>query len=433
MMTGGLARRPPLGWNSFDCYGAAVVEAEVRANAEWMARNLKAHGWEYVVVDFCWSHPLPGSQADPHQDEYLVPRLAIDGYGRLVPARERFPSAVDGAGFAPLAGFVHSLGLKFGIHIMRGIPRQAVAANLPVLGCEARAAGIADRTSDCTWLNHMWGVNMGKPGAQAYYDSLFALYASWGVDFVKVDDMLAGSREIYHEAEIEAVPKAAAKCGRPMVLSFSPGAAPLRQAGHLKRSMHMWRISGDFWDDWKALRTQFDLARDWARFTGPGAWADADMLPLGRLSKRGPMGAERWTNFTPDEQVTLMTLWLIFRSPLMMGGNMPENDVFTTSLLTNDEALAVGQEGSKPVELFRRGEGIAWVSGAPRKGRYLALFNTGEGAVEVEVEFSELGLKGPCRVRDLWKRGDLGSFGESFEALLPAHGSGLYLVQRAGK
>ena len=420
---------PPMGWNSYDCFGAAVREDEVRANADYMARHLKSHGWEYVVVDFCWSHPTPGSDPNPSQDEDFNPPFAMDAYSRLVPAPERFPSAGGGKGFKPLAAYIHSLGLKFGIHIMRGIPRQAVARKTPVLGSKVTAADIADAGSDCTWLNHMYGVDMAKPGAQEYYDSLFRLYAEWGVDYVKSDDMLAGSHEIYHGPEVEAVRKAMEKCGRPMVLSFSPGAAPLAQAEHLMKYAHMWRISGDFWDDWAGLRPQFDLCRDWAPHSGPGGWPDADMLPLGRLSKRGPTGPERWAKFTPAEQVTMMTLWFICRSPLMMGGNMPENDEFTLSLLTNDEALAVNRDSANNRELFRRGTGIGWIADAPGSAdKYIALFNLSESPAKVEAAFKETGLGEKCRVRDLWKRADLGEFNREFSREIPTHGAGLYRV-----
>jgi len=426
-----LALTPPMGWNSFDCFGAAVVEDEVKANADYMASYLVAHGWEYIVVDFCWSHPSPGSLPNPNQGEELIPRLVMDGNGRLLPAPERFPSAGGAKGFKPLADYVHAKGLKFGIHIMRGIPRQAVADNVRILGTSASAAEIADKDDACQWLDHMYGVDMSKEGAQEYYDSLFRLYAEWGVDYVKADDFLAGGAGKYHAPEIEAVRKAADKCGRPMVLSFSPGAAPLSQAGHLRQNANLWRISGDFWDDWSAIREQFDLCRDWAPHSGPGHWADADMIPFGRLSKRGPYGPERFSNFTADEEVTLMTLWCISRSPLMFGGNMPENDGFVLSLLTNDEVLAVNRNSSRNREYFRRGDLICWTADAPEsKGMYVALFNTGDNLQAATIVLEELGLGGKCLVRDLGGRKDLGKFDADFTVKIPSHGAGLYRVSR---
>ncbi len=159
---------PPMGWNSWDCYGAAVTEEQVRANARYMAEHLKEYGWEYVVVDIQWYE----STADGSRMHAFMP-LCMDEYGRLVPAENRFPSARDGKGFGPLAEYVHSLGLKFGIHIMRGIPRQAVHANTPVQGSTLGARYAAKYASICPWCTDNYGVDPLSPNGQAYYDSLF--------------------------------------------------------------------------------------------------------------------------------------------------------------------------------------------------------------------------------------------------------------------
>jgi len=173
----GVAPTPPMGWNSWDSYGTTVTEAEVRANADYMAQRLKQHGWQYVVIDIQWSEP--NAQAHGYRPGA---QLAMDEYGRLVPAVNRFPSSAGGRGFRPLADYIHGLGLRFGIHIMRGIPRQAVKANLPVFGSQARAGAIADTASICPWNTDMYGVDLSRPGAQDYYDSILKLYADWGVD-----------------------------------------------------------------------------------------------------------------------------------------------------------------------------------------------------------------------------------------------------------
>ena len=180
----------------------------------------------------------------------------MDDYGRLVPAPNRFPSAAHGQGFKPLADYVHSKGLKFGIHIMRGIPRAAVKKNLPILGTSAHAKDVADTGNACNWSTAMYGVDVSKPAGQAYYDSIVALYAKWGVDYIKADDMSWAdkpARENYHGPEIAALHRAIVKSGRPIVLSLSPGPAPVAQAAHLEENANLWRISGDFWDDWKSL------------------------------------------------------------------------------------------------------------------------------------------------------------------------------------
>ena len=278
-----LAPTPPMGWNSFDAYCGDVNEQEVKANAAYMAKHLAKYGWDYVVVDYYWYFPHPTTE-DFQQQQTLD--VAMDGFGRLLPAENRFPSAAGGKGFKPLADYVHKLGLKFGIHIMRGIPRAAVKKNLPILGAEAHAQDVADLQNICTWSTAMYGVNVGKPAGQAYYDSIAKLYAQWGVDYIKADDMSWAdppAAENYHAAEIAALHRAIVKSERPMVLSLSPGPTPVPEAAHLRRNAELWRISNDFWDNWKLVKEQFDLCRAWAPYIGPDRWPDADMLPLGRI------------------------------------------------------------------------------------------------------------------------------------------------------
>ncbi len=358
------ATTPPMGWNSWDCFGTTVTEDQTKAQADFMAAKLKAHGWSYIVVDIQWYEPNAGG----HVYREGAP-LAMDEFGRLQPAPNRFPSSADGSGFKKLAAYVHAKGLKFGVHLMRGIPRQAVEQNTPIFGTHYRAQDIADRANICPWNPDMYGVDTTKPGAQEYYDSVFALFAEWGVDYVKVDDI---SRPyLKHQDEIEAIRRAIDKTGRPIVLSLSPGETILEAAPHVTRHANAWRISDDFWDRWLALREQFTRLANWNPHRIPGAWPDADMLPLGTLV----MG-ERTTRFTPDEQRTLMTLWSIARSPLMHGGDMTKTDDFTLSLLTNDEVLAVNQHSTNNRPLFERDELIAWTADVPNSSdKYLAVFN----------------------------------------------------------
>ncbi len=358
------APRPPMGWNSWDCFATTVTEAQTKAQTDYMAANLKQHGWEYIVVDIQWYEPNANSFNYRRNAE-----LAMDGFGRLLPATNRFPSAANGVGFRALGEYIHGQGLKFGIHLMRGIPRQAVRQNTLVKGTNFRAREIANTNSICEWNPDMFGVDMSKPGAQAYYDSVFELIASWGVDYVKVDDL---SRP-YHdnEKEVEAIRRAIDRTGRPMLLSLSPGETALTAAGHVMQHANLWRISDDFWDNWPALHEQFARLRNWNPSRGPGHWPDADMLPLGVLDL-----GRRTTHFTPDEQYTLMTLWSIVRSALMHGGDMTKMDDFTLSLLTNDEVLAVNQNSSGNRELYHRGDLVAWVADVPdSKDKYLAVFN----------------------------------------------------------
>ncbi|MGM0880139.1 MAG: glycoside hydrolase family 27 protein [Bacillota bacterium] len=410
---------PPMGWNSWDCYGASVREDEVRGNAEYMAEHLKAFGWDYVVVDIQWYEP----GANSSQYRPFVP-LEMDEYSRLLPAVGRFPSAADGQGFKPLADYVHSLGLKFGIHIMRGIPRQAVHADTPILGTSATARSIAHPNSICPWNTDMYGVDAKKDGAQQYYNSLFDLYASWGVDFVKVDDIAASRLYGIHLDEIQLIRNAIEQCGRPMVLSLSPGPAPLEHAEALADHANMWRMTDDYWDLWHLLHDMFERCEKWAPHVAAGAWPDCDMLPLGHLGIRSVDGgaSDRWTRFTRDEQVTMMSLWAIFRSPLMFGGEMRDNDEWTLSLLTNVEVLELHRNGRGARQLYREADRIVWTAQGEDGSVYAALFNAGEQNDTVSVSLSQLGLTGAQRVRDLWKREDLGVLDElSFS--LPPHSS----------
>jgi hypothetical protein len=361
----GWATTPPMGWNSWDCFATTLTEAQARAQADVMVDKLAAHGWQYVVVDVQWYEP--GATGYGY---HAGARLTLDGNGRLLPAPNKFPGAHGGAGFRPLADYVHAKGLKLGIHLMRGIPRQAVSENLPIAGTPYHAADIADRLDVCEWNSDMYGVDMSRPGAQAYYDSVFALIASWGVDFVKMDDIARPT--IRNEPEIEAVRAAIDRCGRAMVLSLSPGETDISAAAHVAAHANMWRISDDFWDHWSLLRDQFERLNQWSRWRAPGAWPDADMIPMGTID----MGRKTW--FSHDEQVTLMTLWCVARSPLMVGADLTRLDGPTLALLTNDEVLQVNQASANNRQLFRDGAGgVGWIADAPGgRDRYVALFNT---------------------------------------------------------
>jgi alpha-galactosidase len=434
IMNKNIALTPPMGWNSWDCYGASVREDEIRGNAKYMAKYLKPFGWEYIVVDIQWYEP--GAYSSSYRP--FVP-LEIDECSRLIPAVNRFPSAADGKGFKPLADYVHSLGLKFGIHIMRGIPRQAVHANTPILGTTVGARDIASTSSICTWNTDMYGVNYKKDGAQQYYNSLFELYASWGVDYVKVDDIAStnGLIDKYSgEGEIELIRNAIDNCGREMVLSLSPGPAPIDKAEHLKSNATMWRITNDYWDRWEDLLFEFDQCNLWSSHVGPGHWPDADMLPIGHIGIRSCEHGfgDRWTKFSKDEQITMMTLWCIFRSPLMIGCEMRDNDEWTLSLLTNSELLRVLNNSHSGRQLFRKGnnnELIAWTAEDEDGSYYLALFNTGITESKIEVELTQLGLTGTYKVRDLWEHKDLSEVNDSINCSIASHGARLLKLNKA--
>jgi len=435
-----IAPTPPMGWNSFDAFDCRINEAQFRETVDYMAKYLLSYGWNYAVIDYIWWHPHPGDWNNPKR-RYGHPNIryakdgkpldptTIDQNGRLLPAVERFPSAAGGKGFKPIADYVHGKGMKFGIHVMRGIHRAAYYSDYPVKGSKWSAKDIAEPSDTCNWCNHMFGVDGSKEGAQDYYDSLFELYAAWEIDFVKVDDILAPE---YHKDEIEMIRSAIDKCRRPIVLSLSPGEAPLDMAVHLRGNANMWRISADFWDEWDKLKENFDLLNSWSSSIQAGSWPDADMIPIGRLSLGGrPHGPERYSNFTLPEHYTLLSLWMISRSPLMLGAYLPDLPENILSMITNPEIIAVNQNSSGNRQLFKENGKVAWIADDPVSGgKYVALFNLNDSVTKVDLEFDSASMDGKFSVRDLWKREDIGVFEKSFGVELEPHSAGIYKLER---
>lgn len=469
------AKTPPMGWNSYDYYDTSVTEADIRANAKFMADNLKEYGWEYIVVDIEWYAIGAGSQR--HKYQYIpFADVAMDEYSRLVPDPERFPSSKDGAGFKPLADYVHSLGLKFGIHIMRGIPRIAAhnhckikAGNIIAnninngavdktednitdnianknfnITSDITANEVADAYSICRWNPDMYGVK-NTPEGQAYYDSIIELYASWGVDFIKCDDIcntdnwVPYSDKAYERKhEIEMLYKAIQKCGRSIVLSLSPGPAIIEKAWHYEKYANMWRITDDMWDNWRDVKNMFYRCELWQNHVSEGCFPDCDMLPFGMLGKG--FGGERPTNFTKEEQRTVMTLWCIFHSPLMLGAEMTKLDDWTMSLLTNRRILGLMDMNCKARQVCRDDNKVVWVSENQVIGeKYVALFNLSEEEAEVTVSVEELELSGKSDINykntgkiyaeELWdgKKSEFDS--EKIADLIPAHGCRIYILK----
>ena len=412
----------PMGWNSWDCYGAAVTEDIIRKNAEFMAKNLKQYGYEYITVDIQWYEP----SATTH-DYHPFTELCMDEYSRLLPAPNRFPSAAGQNGFAPLAEYIHSLGLKFGIHIMRGIPRQAVHQNTKIMGTDKTARDIAKTDSICHWNTDMYGVDPDKDGARAYYDSLFALYASWGVDFIKCDDI---ARELPHEEkELILLSESLHHCGRDMILSLSPGPALLEKAELYKQISNMWRITDDFWDNWAHLYDMFSRAEKWCVHTGAGHFPDADMLPVSPI--RQDYDPECMTAFTKDEQITMMTLWSIFRSPLIIGGEMTKFDAFTMGLLTNEGILRMHRNARHAHPVWRKEyngvEHILWTAVCAEGGQYIAIFNTGDRRSEIVLPLCDLEIYHPVTATELWS-GETGCAVDQICISLESHGAKAFLL-----
>jgi alpha-galactosidase len=424
-----LAPTPPMGWNSWDSYGLTINESQFRANMLVMAAQLKEFGWQYVVVDEGWYLENPEIASMPEKLRYTV-----NAKGQYEPALNRFPSSKDGAGFKPLSDAVHQDGLKFGIHIIRGIPKQTVLANTPIGRTKYRAGLAADTTDKCPWNPDNFGVKANAAG-QAWYDALMKQYAGWGVDYVKVDCIASHP---YKEAEIQMIHKAIGRSGRAMVLSLSPGPTALENAVEVGKNAQLWRISDDVWDRWEkgkewsqSLKGQFPVIASWAKYARPGNWPDADMLPIGQLAPTPGDGKARASRLTEDEQRTMITLWAMARSPLFIGGNLTEMDDAMKSLLTDPGVIEVDQHSMDGHLLGQDGDVVAWAAVSVNRDKsYLALFNIGDAPVHVDKTLAEYGFveRAQYNVRDLWMRKEMGPV-NALTVDLPAHGSVMYSLR----
>ena len=427
-----LAPTPPMGWNSWDSYGLTVTEDQFKANVDWFNKHLKQYGWQYVVIDEGWYLQHPENAGKKGADQGYT----LDSNGRYTPAPNRFPSTDGDAGLKPIADYVHSMGLKFGIHIIRGIPKQAVEKNLPIAGSSFHASDAANTSDLCAWNPDNYGVKDNAAG-QAYYNSLAKLYAGWGLDFIKVDCISSP----YRASEIHQISRALAASGRRIVLSLSPGPTPIEDADDVRRYAQLWRISNDVWDVWKkpqdskdawfpqTISDQFTLTAQWAPHVEPGHWPDADMLPLGYLGPVPGWGKPRHTSLTDDEARTQVTLWSIARSPLFLGANLTRMDDFTDSLLTNPEVIAVNQHSSGNKPVIQTPTTVVWTAEGAEGKSYLAVFNLADSAQTVSHAWKELGFsKSGYAVRDLWQRKDLGPQ-PMLKVTLPPHASAFYSLQ----
>lgn len=413
-----LTRTPPLGWNSFDCFGGRATEKILRANLEAMDARLKPHGYRYFVVDIGW---YAEHSPEVDRDRRHATTIRIDDYGRPVPAPQSFPHGLE-----PIIDEAHARGLRFGVHIMRGIPRQAVEENLPVLGTAYRAHDIADVTSTCDWCPYNYGIDMGKPGAQEYYDSYVSMLAGWGVDFIKADDITG------FPAEIDGVATAIERSGRPIVLSLSPGGQADPTCADAYRVADMVRTTRDIWDNRAGLERAFDAWRAWAGLGGEGFWPDLDMIPFGRLTvwnpwpesgpesgsdltheqnaELGGRGYTRMSALTTDQKQTFITMRALASSPLFMGGDLPTSDDLSFDLITDPDVLGCNQHGD-PGVLIHDGDDIeVWRSQhlSNSAAGWVGVFNRRPTGRSVRVSAAHLGFTNPPQaLYDTWKQEDL--------------------------
>jgi hypothetical protein len=426
-----LAPTPPMGWNSWDSYGLTIDEAQFRANVEVLANRLKPAGYKYAVVDEGWY------LLNPQKQKAETFEYRMDANGRYLPALNRFASANGAAGFKPESDYVHAQGLKFGIHIIRGIPKKAVDRNTPIAGSGFHAVDVAETGDTCPWNPDNFGVKDNAAG-QAWYDSLMKQYAEWGVDYLKVDCIASHP---YKGDEIRMIHRAIAKTKRPIVLSLSPGPAPLDKNAEVAANAQLWRISDDVWDRWErpesekfpqGVKNQFSVIASWTPFVKPGNWPDADMLPLGTLGPVPGQGKPRKSLLTHDEQQTLMTLWAISRSPLFVGANLTKLDDRTASLLTNKEVIGINQSALRSRQVSREGNLVAWTSDLKDGSHALAFFNLGDVPINAMAKpFAAYGLKRKSyRVRDVWSNRDLGNVEDVVSGpTLPPHACVLWILR----
>jgi alpha-galactosidase len=350
-----LAKTPPMGWNSFDSYGVYLHEKAAMENVEAMAKKLKPHGYEFFVIDNGWFGEYTLQEGTRFPAEKHAHDININEYGHFLPSKVYFPN-----GLKPIADRCHELGLKFGVHLMRGIPRKAYELNLPIKGTSYTARDIAntDPKENCKWCEYCYGVDMSKPGAQEWYNGLIQHIADMGTDIIKYDDIVS------HPDEVEAVAKAIAKTGKPIVLSLSPGGDVDPKAIDFFRMANMLRVTSDVWDEQHYIDECFKAWRKWQGTERPGFWIDMDMIPFGQLqlmsppSKDGsktPMskgdialagkGVNRWCQLSKPQMRTFITIRAMAASPLMMGGDLPTLDDFSLSLITTPQMLACNQNG----------------------------------------------------------------------------------------
>lgn len=430
-----LAETPPMGWNSWDCFGMDITEDQVKATADYMAEHLKRYGWEYIVLDMGWNY---GEGLNTSNFRMENPPQCIDTYGRLIPNIRKFPSSANEIGLKALADYIHSKGLKFGIHMMRGIPWQAVDKNTAIKGSKYKAQDIVTEADACNWFHGLVTVDLTKPGAQDYYYSLIEMYAEWGIDYIKADDML----NKFHKEEIEAIGSAINKVGRPIVLSLSAGPLSVTLIDQLRLNANLWRISGDMWDDWSYLVESLESGRRWQNYVIPNHWPDYDILPLGKLRINGTDGLlakkigllpeetiDEYSRFTDDEKYTLMTLWSIFRSPLMIGGNLLELNELTLKLLTNREILEVNQKSCNNHEISFKDSISIWTADNNEKClKYIAVINIGNERQTIVLPLENSDITKKIKVRDLWNNSEVEKTANVYTISIPPHGAGLYSV-----
>ena len=417
-----LVETPPMGWNSFDSYGVYLHEKAALENIDAFAKKLKPFGYEYFVIDAGWFGEFELIEGTIYSKEKHAKSLNINEYGLLQPSHTYFPH-----GFKKIIRKCHDKGIKFGLHLMRGIPREAVKANLPIQGTSFHAADIADTINVCSWCPQNYGIDMSKPGAQEFYNSLMNQMAKWGVDYIKYDDIVP------YPDEVQAVVNAIKQCGRPIVLSLSPGDRVNRNAMDVFKQANLLRVTGDVWDSQRDIDKSFNAWKIWQGVSAPGFWIDLDMIPFGQLQLMAPnpssqknehiraqvkhgmeqdisfknalfsgRGRNRWSQLSHRQMQTFIVIRAMAASPLMVGGDLPTMDEYSLSLLTNADIIACNQNGVMG-RLCNETQGLSvWRTPSKSgKGGWIGIFNRNNKEKGIQFSLSQAGLN-PAEKYDLF-------------------------------
>jgi Alpha galactosidase A/Alpha galactosidase C-terminal beta sandwich domain len=395
----GVSLTPQMAWSSWSFVRRNPTEAIIKAQAQAMHQNLQSSGFQYVNLDDFW---------------YLDPRVTVDPYGRWVPDPTTFPD-----GMAALAAYIHGLGLKFGMYITPGIPVAAVNANTPIEGTHYTAKDIADVSQyeiNYNFGNVNYYIDYTKPGAQAFIDSWAKLFASWGVDYIKIDGV--GTWDV---PDVIAWSQALNKSGRKIHLALS-NSLNLSAATTWEAYANSWRITGDVeyyhnsvypLTSWSNVLNHFQSMSQWTAFSGPGAWPDPDSLEIGN----GPLDGinSDGSEFSQNQRQTLFSWWCVTAAPLILGTDLTSNiDSYDYSLLHNSEVIAVNQAGVQAapvVDYFNSDpsgtEPETWRAKEADSSFTVLVSNPSGNTQTGTTAWSLFGIPGPVIVKDLWSGANL--------------------------
>lgn len=400
---------PPMGWSSWSSLRGNINATNIKAQALAMHQHLHKYGYEYVNIDAGWNS-------------------GIDKYGRVTWDSKKFPD-----GIASVAKYVHSLNLKFGIYLVPGIPSAALTANSQVKGTKYRISDIAKAGSPGNTANDSSvALDYTKPGAAAYVQSQADMFASWGVDYIKMDFVGPGGGRIPadNRVDIQHWHQAIKNTGRPMHLELS-NSLSFADASTWQRYSNGWRIEGDI-ECYKhctnltnfnvRVSLRFADVPKWVPFAGPGHWNDLDSIEVGNGAANG---------ITPDERQTMLTLWSIESAPLLLGTDLTQLDPFDLTLLTNREVIAVDQSGHPALPVSQDTPQQVWFANNHDGSYTVALFNLADMPATVTATWSQMGIRGPVAARNLWTHADLGRQPAEYSANLAPHASQLLRITRS--